>query len=297
MKVRPLSHALGAEVTGVDLAVPLSDEQWSEIRAAWLRHIMLVFPGQKLSPEQLIGFAGRFGPLDDHNEDPTYRLPGYPQIYRLGNYLVDGEMSKTKDTGRKWHSDHSYTTTPTLVSMLYCREAPPVGGTTGFANMYMAYDMLSPTMKKMLENLEAVHDLLHFLTAPHLTWKPKVKNPASIRERFPSVIQPVVRVHPETGTKSLYVSEGYTREFVGLTHDEGRGLLEFLLQHVVTPEITYRHNYRPDDLVFWDNRCANHIALADYIHDTRNPRLMHRLTVLGPSFGRLLEPDRESTFA
>ena len=297
MNVRPLSHALGAEVTGVDLANPLSESQWSAIHAAWLRHIVLVFPGQKLSPEQLIAFAGRFGPLDDHSEDPTYRLPGYPQIYRLGNYLVDGEMSKTKDTGRKWHSDHSYTTRPTLVSMLYCREAPPVGGTTEFANLYMAYDLLSPTMKQLLEKLEAVHDLLHFLTAPYLTWKPKVRNPASIRSRFPSVVQPVVRVHPETGRKSLYVSEGYTREFVGLTPDEGRGLLEFLLQHVVTPEITYRHHYRPDDLVFWDNRCANHIALADYVHDANNLRLMHRLTVLGPSFGRLLEPERESALA
>jgi len=290
MKIRPLSMAIGAEITDVDLAKPLSDAQWSEIYAAWLKHIVLVFPGQKLSPEQQIAFAGRFGPLDDHADDPTYRLPDYPQIYMIGNYMINGKMSATKDTGRKWHSDHSYTTRPTLISMLYCRQIPPVGGTTAFSNMQMAYDMLSDKLKSFLDGLEAVHDLSHYIT-PSLTWKPKVKDPTKLRDKNPPVIQPVVRVHPETGRKALYISEAQTSRFVGLTPEEGRGLLDLLFKHMATPEFTYRHNYQVDDLVFWDNRSCQHIALADYNHDSSNPRLMYRLTVLGEPSGRLLDAE------
>jgi taurine dioxygenase len=287
IQIRPLTHAIGAEVTGLDLGRPLDRDQWSQVYEAWLKHIVLVFPGQQLSPEQLIAFAGRFGPLDDHADDPTYRLPDHPQIYRIGNYLVDGKMSRTKDTGRKWHSDHSYTTRPTLLSMLYCRHVPPVGGTTAFSNMYMAYDTLSDKLKAFLDGLEAVHDLSHYMT-PSLTWKPNVRNRAALAEKYPPVVQPVVRVHPETGRKALYVSEAQTSRFLDLTPDEGRGLLDFLFRHMVTPEFTYRHHYKVDDLVFWDNRCAQHMALADYAHDAENPRLMYRLTVLGKMSGRFL---------
>ena len=159
MKVRQVSHAIGAEITEVDLSHPLSDAQWEDIYAAWLKYIVLIFPGQKLTPEQLIAFAGRFGPLDDHREDPASRLDGYPEIFLIGNHMVNGKLSRTRDTGRLWHSDHSYTTRPTLISMLYCRSLPPTGGTTAFSNMYMAYDTLSDTMKGMLDKLECVHEL------------------------------------------------------------------------------------------------------------------------------------------
>jgi len=289
IKVRPISYAIGAEITGVDLAKPLDDAQWAEIYAAWLKHILLVFPGQKLTPEQQIAFGRRFGPLDDHWEDPTYRLPGFPEIYQIGNFMLDGKMSKTKDTGRKWHSDHSYTTRPTLISMLYCRKIPPVGGTTAFANMYMAYDTLTDTMKGMLENLEAVHDMLNYLT-PTLLWKPTVKDPSAMAKKFPAVVHPVVRTHPETGRKALYVSEGQTTRILGLSEEEGRGLLQFLFKHATQLEFTYRHAYKVDDLVFWDNRCAQHIALADYVHNSDNLRHMYRVTVLGKKSGRLYEP-------
>lgn len=281
---------MGARVTGIDLSQPLTDAQWSEIHAAWLKHILLVFPNQKLTPEQQISFAGRFGPLDDHHEDPTYRLPGYPEIYQIGNFMMDGKMSKTKDTGRKWHSDHSYTTRPTLVSMLYCRKIPSVGGSTAFSNMYLAYDTLSDKLKSILEDMEAVHDLTNYLR-PTLLWKPSVKSTDAIRAKFPAVVQPVIRVHPETGRKALYVNEGQTSRLLGLTEEEGEGLLDFLFRHSVRPEFTYRHFYQVDDLVLWDNRCAQHIALADYVHDSDHPRHMYRLTVLGEPCGRLYEPE------
>jgi taurine dioxygenase len=295
MKVRQVSHAIGAEITEVDLSHPLSDAQWEDIYAAWLKYVVLIFPGQKLTPEQLIAFAGRFGPLDDHREDQASRLDGYPEIFLIGNHMVNGKLSKTRDVGRLWHSDHSYTTRPTLISMLYCRSLPPTGGTTAFSNMYMAYDTLSDTMKGMLEKLEGVHELLHLGSRSSTLYRTRsFKNPASIAERYPPVVHPLVLVHPETGKKALYVSEGQVNRIVGLTDDEGRGLLQFLFKHAVTLEFTYRHTYSVDDLVFWDNRACQHIALADYVQDPNTPRLMHRLTVLGKQSGRLYAADVKS---
>ena len=290
MKIRKVSYAIGAEITGIDLAQPLGDEHWQKIYAAWLKHIVLIFPGQKLEPRQLIDFAARFGPLDDHREDKASRLEGHPEIFVIGNHMVNGKLSRTRDVGRQWHSDHSYTTRPTLVSMLYCRSLPPVGGTTAFTNMYMAYDNLSDTMKKILEDLEGVHELMHFLSRPLLFWKPGIKNPTSIAERYPPVAHKIVQIHPETGKKALYISEAQVNRIVGLTEDEGRGLLQFLFKHTVTPEFTYRHTYSPDDLVFWDNRACQHLALADYVQDPNTPRMMQRLTVLGQPSGRLYDP-------
>jgi taurine dioxygenase len=290
VKVRQVSHAIGAEITEIDLSRPLNDAEWNDIYAAWLKYIVLIFPGQKLTPEQLISFAGRFGPLDDHREDPASRLEGYPEIFLIGNHMVNGKQSKTRDTGRLWHSDHSYTTRPTLISMLYCRSLPPTGGTTGFSNMYMAYDTLSDSMKEILDKLECVHELTHFIR-PTLYWKPSLKNTALIAERYPPVAHPLVLVHPETGKKALYVSEGQVTRIVGLTDDEGRGLLQFLFKHTVTLEFTYRHKYSVDDLVFWDNRACQHIALADYMQDPNTPRLMQRLTVLGQDAGRVFDAE------
>ena len=291
MKVRQVSHAIGAEITEIDLSRPLTDAQWNDIYAAWLQHIVLIFPGQKLTPEQLIGFAGRFGPLDDHREDTVSRMESHPEIFIIGNHMVNGKLSRTRDVGRQWHSDHSYTTRPTLLSMLYCRSLPPVGGTTAFSNMYMAYDMLSDKMKEIVGNLEGVHEMLHFLSRPTLMWTPAIKNPASIAERYPPVVHPLVLTHPETGKKALYVSEAQVKGIEGLTQDEASGLLEFLFRHCVTPEFTYRHTYSTDDLVFWDNRACQHLALSDYVKDPNVPRVMHRLTVLGTKRGRYFEPN------
>lgn len=294
MIIRRLSYAIGAEITGIDLAKPLTDSQWQEIYSAWLEHIVLVFPKQKLDPEQLISFAGRFGPLDDHREDPASTLEGHREIFLIGNHVVNGKVSRTRDVGRLWHTDHSYTTRPTLISMLYCRALPPVGGTTVFSNMYMAYDMLSPKMKELAENLECVHELSKYISTGTLYWKPDFKNPDKIRDRYPAVVHPLVRTHPETGKKSLYLSEAQTSRFAGMTEEESRGLLQFLFQHAATPEFTYRHTYSVDDLVFWDNRPSQHLALADFKKDSATPRVMQRLTVLGEKSGRHEQPQPSS---
>ena len=289
IQVRPLSYAIGAEVSGVDLSRPVDDATRAAIRKAWLDHLVIVFRGQDLPPERQIAFGRMFGELDDHKAVPFYRHPEYPEIYLITNKKIGGKVSQTKDTGRLWHSDHSFTTRPTMATMLYCLEIPPVGGTTMVANMYLAYETLSPGLRAMLDKLEAVHSLAHYSSHnPYFV----DRDPEQIRkmhELSPPVAQPVVRVHPETGRKALYISEGQTERFVGMSEAESRGLLQYLFEHSAKPEFTYRHAWNVHDMLMWDNRCTNHLALADYSHE--HTRHMHRLTVLGTPSGRPLGPN------
>ncbi|GMV55137.1 MAG: taurine dioxygenase [Betaproteobacteria bacterium] len=289
IKVRKLSYGLGASITGVDLRSPLDDATMADVRKAWLDHLVVVFPDQVLTPEQQIAFGKRFGPLDDHQAAPFYRHPEYPEIYLITNHKIGGRPSETKDTGRMWHSDHSFTTRPTMATMLYCREIPSVGGDTMLTNMYMAYESLSDAMKTVLDRLEAVHDVANYHANNPYFRDRDTGQLTEMKKLSPPVAQPVVRVHPETGRKALFVNEGTTTQFVGMTSEESRALLEFLFEHSVRPEFTYRHAWKVNDLLMWDNRCTMHKALADYTHD--QPRHMHRLTVLGTPCGRSYEGD------
>jgi taurine dioxygenase len=287
IKVRPLSYALGAAVTGVDLNKPLDAATRAEIQQAWLAHSVIVFPGQQLSPERQIAFGKLFGELDDHKAVPFYRHPEHDEIYLITNRKIGGKESQTKDTGRLWHSDHSFTTHPTTATMLYCCEIPPVGGNTMFANMYLAYETLSPGLRSVLDKLEAVHSLEHYTSSNPFFRQRDPEQIAKMHKLSPPVAQPVVRTHPETGRKALYISEGQTSHFVGMSREESRGLLQYLFDHSVKPEFTYRHAWTVNDLLMWDNRCTMHLALADYSHE--HPRHMHRLTVLGTTCCRLLD--------
>jgi taurine dioxygenase len=278
--VRKLSYALGAEITGLDLRRPLDERTAAEVRKIWLDHLVIVIRDQDITPAQQVAFGRHFGPLDDHKSLPFYRLDDHPEIFLITNKIVKGKLSETKDTGRLWHSDHSFTTRPTMASALYCKEIPEVGGDTLFTNMYMAYESLSVGMKKLLDGLEAVHDIRDY--APF-----RSRNPEQMAEMHrinPAVAQPVVRVHAETGRKALYVSEALTFRFVGMTEDESRGLMQFLWRHSIRPEFTYRHQWRVGDLLMWDNRCTMHQAPADYAPGQQ--RLMHRITILGTPSGR-----------
>jgi len=289
LEVRPLSYALGAAVRGIDLRAPADAALQSEIRSLWVEHKVLVFPEQDLTPEQQIAFGRRFGTLDDHKSVPFYRHPDYPEIYLITNKQIDGKASETRDTGRKWHSDHSFTTHPTMATMLYCREIPPVGGTTMFANMVLAYETLSPALQRVLADLEAVHSIAHFMGRSQSFAERDPEQVRKLAQLSPPVAQPVVRVHPESGKKALYISEGLTSHFVGMSVEESRGLLDYLFEHSTRPEFTYRHNWSPNDMLMWDNRSTVHLALPDYSHsDTRH---MHRLTVLGEACGRSLSEE------
>lgn len=285
LSVRSLSYALGVAVTGVDLRQPLDAETLAEIRKIWLDNLVVVFPDQDLTPEQQIVFGRQFGELDDHKAIPFYRHPDYPEIYLITNKQVGGKPSETRDTGRRWHSDHSFTTHPTMATLLYCREIPPVGGTTMFTNMIMAYARLSDGLKSILDDLEAVHSIEYFMSRSQSFAERDPGQVAKIARLSPPVAQPVVRRHPETGEKALYVSEGQTSQLVGMTVEESQGLLQFLFKHSVSPEFTYRHVWSPNDLLMWDNRSTNHLAVPDYSHS--ETRHMHRLTVLGDACGRL----------
>ena len=279
--IRKRASALGAEVVGLDLRKELSEDVVRRLRAAWLEHIVLVFRGQDLSHEQHIAFSRRFGALDDHDSIPKFRHPDHAEILLVTNFENTG---KRLAVGRQWHSDLSTTTRPAMGSLLYCQEAPPAGGDTMFANMYRAWETLTPAFRSMLEGRFALHDMT---VAKETRSRRSAEELADIRRRNPPVLQPVARVHDETGRPALYVAEMTSMVLEGMTEEESAPILRFLYEHSVVPENVYRHRWQPGDLLMWDNRCAMHIALGDYGDNER--RVMYRTTLLGAPSGRLAE--------
>lgn len=278
---RRLSNALGVEISGVNLSAPLPPEEIQEIRRTWMKHNVMLFRGNDLTPDQQVKFTQALGEPEPNDSVAHLRLPGHPGVVLVSNEVrADGK--KHDRTGQVWHTDHAFIPNPTLASVLYAVQLPDVGGDTMFANMYLAYDELSDGMKAMLEPLEAVHDRLRGIEKLYGDGGPV--DVAAARKKTPPAVHRVVQVHPETGRKSLYVSEMFTTRFVGMTEEESRPLLEYLFQHSVRPEFTYRHQWKTGDLIVWDNRCTMHLALTDY--DSSKARRMHRTCVLGARIGR-----------
>jgi taurine dioxygenase len=279
LRTRKLAAQIGTEIL---LDTPLSqvdDATFREIQAAWRADGVLVFRGQPMTHAEHVRFSARFGPLDDHRTLPRVRDPEVHEILPVTNQVVAG---RRLPVGRQWHSDMSYTLTPPRGSLLRCEVIPPVGGDTMFANMTAAYDTLSATMKSVVDDLWAVHDLT---LARHNQGRPDIDE---VRRNTPPTAQPVVRVHAETGRKALYVSEMVTSRIVGMSEEESRAILDYLFRHSVRPEFTYRHRWRPGDLIAWDNRCAMHLALDDY--DLEVPRKLYRTTLLGDPLGHPVDP-------
>jgi len=280
LKLRPLSYSLGAEVCDIDVSRNMAEEEFGEIYRAFLDHGILLFRNQRITREQHIDFSRRFGELDKHDALLRDRHPQYPELLMVTNEpKPDGSPSDSKYTGRQWHSDMSFTLVPSLGSLLRCVNAPPVGGDTLFANMYVAYDALSDGMKKLLDGLHGIH----------LSGTRKIANDntgvtrAVEQKRLnPPVAQPVLRVHPETGRKALYIGEKVGR-FDNMTAEESRPLIDYLCRHATRPEFVYRHNWRENDIVVWDNRCTMHCALGDF--DETKLRHLERTTVLGTPSG------------
>ncbi len=285
--VKKRSSALGAEVLGVDLREELSEETVARIREAWLENLVLVFRDQHLTHEQHIAFSRRLGPLETHESIPKFCHPDHPEILLVTNYENTG---KKLVVGRQWHSDLSTTRRPAKGSLLRCEEAPPAGGDTMFCNMYRAWEALSPAYRAMLQDRWALHDMTH---ARETRTRRSPEELVDIRRRNPPVYQPVARVHDETGRTALYVAEMTTVAFEGMSEAESRPILDYLFDRSVVYENVYRHRWRPGDLVMWDNRCAMHIALADYGDDER--RVMYRTTLQGEPSGRL--PEAETSAA
>jgi taurine dioxygenase len=284
LKLRKLSYALGAEICDVNVAKPMSEQQFGEIYRAFLDNNILLFRNQDITREQHIEFSRRFGELDRHEALPRDRHPDYPELLMVTNEpKPDGSPSDTKYTGRQWHSDMSFTTAPSLGSLLKSYAVPEVGGDTLFANMYMAYDALSEGMKKMIAGLHGVHLSGTRKLANDNTG---VTRAAEQKRLNPPVAQPVVRVHPETGRKALYIGEKVKR-FDGMTEAESKPLIDYLVRHATRPEFVYRHQWRKNDIVVWDNRCTMHQALGDF--DETQLRHMERTTVLGAPSGYVVE--------
>jgi len=280
LELRKLSYALGAEVCGVDVGQPMSEAFFGEIYDAFLDSGILLFRAQKITREQHIDFSRRFGELDRHDALPRDRHPDHPEILLVTNEPnPDGSPSESRYTGRQWHSDMSFTPVPSLGSLLRGITVPEGGGDTVFANMYLAYETLSDGMKKMIADLHGIQ----------MAGTRKIANPeigASRAEEQlklnPPIAQPVVRVHPETGRKALYLGDKVKR-FDGLTEDESRPLIKYLNEHATRFEFIYRHQWRKNDIVVWDNRCTMHLALGDF--DETQRRHMERTTVLGTPSG------------
>jgi taurine dioxygenase len=274
ISVAPISGALGAELSGVDLSGPLSDDLIGDIRAALLQHHVIFFRDQQLTPSQHLAFGRRFGELQVH--DFVEGMADNDEILE-----VRKEDYETRNFGGGWHTDVSYLERPALGSVLYAREVPEYGGDTMFANQHLAYEALSDGMKRMLEGLTAVHSARRPY-GPNAA-RAHDYGPSSMRFNFTESAlaeteHPVVRTHVETGRKSLYVNRTFTIRFKDMTEAESAPLLDYLCDHAVRPEFTCRFRWQPNSIAFWDNRCVQHNAINDY-HGRR--RVMHRVTIEG----------------
>lgn len=269
IEATPISGALGAEISGIDLSQQLDDETVNAIRQALLDHLVIFFRGQDISPGQHLAFARKFG---DVVEYPLVNgLDDYPKIIP-----VQKLEHETVNFGGLWHSDTTYLELPPMGAILCARELPPVGGDTLFANMYMAYDTLSDGMKDLLSGLVGVNSSAKPDVV--LTRKERIKTKRGADEEPLIAEHPVIRTHPETGRKALYVNFGHTVNFRGMTEQESTPILNYLFAHQTRPEFTCRFQWTPGSIAFWDNRATQHNPINDY---QEQRRIMHRITLAG----------------
>jgi taurine dioxygenase len=274
MEVRPLSAVMGAEVRGLELSRPLGAEKFDAILEAFQRHLLLVFPDQRIDEAQHIAFSRRFGDLQVHVLD-QYRHPQHSEIYVLSNVDESGKTTGSHpDKGTLvWHSDLSFQKRPASATILYGIEVPRRGGDTLYADMYAAYEALDPTTKNRLNQLKAVHDLD---ASRRRAGEPPMT--AKQRAEAPPVEHPAVRTHPHTGRKILYISR-HVSHFAGIPKNESDELLERLMAHATKDEFVFRHKWGSRDVVMWDNRCTMHCATPYDAAAER--RVLHRTVVLG----------------
>jgi taurine dioxygenase len=264
MSFHPLTPCIGAEVRGADLISPLSEAEAKIIEDAFLKYLVLFFREQNLTPSQHKALGQRFGKLHVHPA-PLGILNGDPEVI-----IVQADKDSKRIAGEVWHSDVSCDIDPPMASILHLRQVPEVGGDTLFANMYAAYELLSPAMQQFLTGLTAIHD-----GGSNYAGRP----PAPSREAaYPHAEHPVVRTHPETGRHALFVNRMFTTRIAQLNPAESDTLLALLYQQIERPEIQCRFRWEPNSVAFWDNRCVQHMALWDYFPARRYG---HRVTIAG----------------
>lgn len=270
LTVTPIAGSLGAEIGGVDLSGHLDDETVAAMRAIWLEHLVVFFRDQTLEPADFLAFARRIGEPAEYPFVPG--IEEFPKIIAVTK-LPDERVN----FGGIWHSDTTYLEEPPMATMLVARQIPPTGGDTLFANMYAAYEALSPALREMLDPLRAVNTSARADVSKTREDRIREFAPEDVACEYEAV-HPVVRTHPETGRKALYVNIAHTDRFEGMTEEESRPLLEYLFHHQVRPEFTCRFSWRPGSVAMWDNRCAQHNPVNDYHGHARR---MHRITLQG----------------
>lgn len=273
--VQPLQGFMGAAVTGLDLSKPLDDSARDAIMNALVEHHILVFPNQNLTKDEQYAYTERFGEVEGH---VVRGLDGVksPQVHMVSNLDLDGKPTKTPATSGNffWHTDKSYHDIPSLATLLHAKQIPPKGGSTQFANIANAYDELPDVMKDRIQGLRAVH-----------SWEANRDNtfnrPATDEEKAerPPVSHPIVRTHPDSGRKVLYVGI-HTSHIEGMPVAEGRELLYRLLDFATQPRFVHTHHWREGELVMWDNRCLMHRATGDFEMD-KHARVLHRTVIRG----------------
>lgn len=264
LDIRPLTPAIGAEILDIDLAAPDIADRIPAIRAALLEYGVVFFRDQKLTQEQHIAFARHFGELEIHPATPK------DQTNREVLRIAHGPDSRGRENN--WHSDVTWRECPSLGSILLAREVPEVGGDTLFANMHLAYERLSPKMREFCEGLTAVHDIARVFA------KRLGKSVEELHQQYPPMRHPVIRTHPESGKRTIYVNTGFTSHIEGLSDKESRWLLDHLFATAADPEIQCRFRWREGSVAFWDNRLCQHLAASDYFPAVR---VMERVTVAG----------------
>jgi taurine dioxygenase len=273
LDIRPLHPVLGAEILGLDLAHDLPEDEFRAIRDAFNRYSVVVFRAQQaLTAAQQVAFSRRFGPLEVHVLR-HFLHPDFPEILLVSNEVRDGKHIGLADAGRYWHSDLSYKAEPSLGSLLCSKVLPAEGGDTLFASMIAAYERLPAPLRARIDGLSAEHD---YAARMQKQGRPDL-SPAQ-RAEVPPVVHPVVRVHPETGKRALFVNEGFSTRILGIPEDESRAILDQLFAAAIEPGIIYRHKWRAGDMVMWDNRAAIHLAAGC---PPEMARTMYRTTIQG----------------
>lgn len=280
--VRPLGAACGAEILGVDLSQDIDDTTFQRIVDAWHKHEVVFFRDQKLTPEQHVKFSRRFGELELHVRKECCR-PGYHELFVVSNIVVDGKPIGSQDAGLFWHSDLCYMKEPSRGSLFYALEVPhdesgKALGDTKFASAIAAYEALPDDIQKKIEGRKAVQSYKKGYYRERNAGPRKPLTPEQ-EARTPDVEHPIVRTHPYTGKKCLFVNEGYTARIAGMENAEGDALLKQLIEHSIKPEFVYRHNWKVGDFLLWDNCSVQHQAVADYKLPLR--RHMERTTLVG----------------
>jgi taurine dioxygenase len=270
-RIEPLTGALGAEIHGVSLGRPLDSDEFAGIQQALLDHLVIFFRDQELTPEQQTSFARRFGELDIHQY--TAAMEGHPEVIEIIK-----EPEETHNWGDNWHTDLTGLPEPPMGSILYAKEVPPFGGDTQWSNMYLAYEKLSDTMKRQIGGLRVVH-------ASDSSTYQQFKGMTALAGLSHESEHPLVRTHPVTGKKSLFLARKKMREIRGMKPKESAALLSFLCDHAENPDFACRFRWRVGSVAFWDNRCTQHRVTADYFCAERgfapHRRHMQRVTIKG----------------